>query len=109
MFTEQQAVLKMLHEAEDAQVGQTISDVMQPAAAHAVQNWMKKAESEGRLPFGYMYMYQTSIERDVAMRLFSSLGSRQGQRKMHRSRSEPSIRPPSRTMLPPAPPGNPRY
>ena len=54
----------MLQEAEDAQVSQTISDVMQPAAAHAVQKWMKQAESDGARRFGHsMIIFDCSRER----------------------------------------------
>lgn len=83
---EKHTILKMLKSAEDAQVQETITDVMQPTAAKAVRKWMKTADDK---------------ERDVAVRLFSSLGSRSGKRQ--RSMSEPSVtyRPLSRQPLPP--------
>lgn len=82
---EKHTILKMLKSAEDAQVHETIGDVMQPTAAKAVRKWMKTADDK---------------EREVAVRLFSSLGSRSGKRQ--RSMSEPSIRRPlSRQPLPP--------
>ncbi|CAI8058456.1 hypothetical protein GBAR_LOCUS31792 [Geodia barretti] len=85
---EKHTILKMLKSAEDAQMDETINDVMQPSAAKAVRKWMKTADNK---------------ERQVAVHLFSSLGPRAGR---PRSMSEPSIRPLSRQPLPPylAPP-----
>lgn len=84
---EQHTVLKMLKSAEEAQVKDTIGKVMQPAAAMAVNDWLKNADDK---------------ERDVAVRLFSSLGSRPGSRRQ-RSLSEPGFkpRPSSRQPVPP--------
>jgi hypothetical protein len=80
---EKHTILKMLKTAEDDQVNETIGDVMQPSAAKAVRKWMKTADDK---------------ERQVAVRLFSSLGTRPGR---PRSMSEPSIHPGSRGLLPP--------
>lgn len=96
---ERHTIHKMLKSAEEAQVKETIHDVMQPGAAKAVDSWLETADDK---------------EREVAVRLFSSLGSRQGKR-MERSLSESSIqfrpasqpgghrveRPSSRQPLPP--------
>jgi len=57
---------------------------MQPGAARAVKSWLTSADDK---------------EREVAVRLFSSLGPRPGSRRQ-RSHSVPS-RPPSRQPLPP--------
>ena len=82
---------------------------MQPTAAKAVRKWMKTADTKGKscicsyysiLANAYCYL----TEREVAMRLFSSLGSRSGRRQ--RSMSEPSIKPlPPSLMLKPKAPG----
>eukprot|EP00731_Ephydatia_muelleri_P016259 Em0009g683a len=76
---EQQTVLKMLKTAEEAQVEETIGDIMQPAAAKAVKKWFGSVNEK---------------EREVAVRLFGTIGSRS------RSNSEPGGLPP----LQPAPP-----
>ena len=94
---------------------QTISDVMQPAAARAVKEWISKADDRGISQICYSsflavkviiitsFFFTSNAERDVAIRLFSSLGSRRGHRI--RSSSEPNIRAPSHQQHFPHPPG----
>jgi hypothetical protein len=83
---EQRVVVKMLKEAEEGQLKQTIGQVMKPGAAKAMSQWLQKANDD---------------EKDVATRLFSSLGSRSGPRP--RSKSEPNFRPSSRRSSFPSP------
>lgn len=84
---EQHTVLKMLKSAEATQVNDTINQVMKPGAAQAVHSWLQDADDK---------------ERDVAVRLFSSLGSRPPAGGMRqRSYSESDSRPPSRKPFPP--------
>lgn len=86
---EQTTILRMLKEAEEGQAKQAISQVMKPGAAKATSEWLSKADQN---------------EREVAVRLFSSLGSRSGPRQ--RSVSEPGLRPLSRRKSLPNPPRN---
>lgn len=73
---------------------------MQPAAAKAVNNWISSADERGIESTSVHGHDQTIFfaERDVAVRLFSSLGSRQGHRK--RSASVPNIQHPMMPQLP---------
>lgn len=78
---EQHTILKMFKSAEEAQVHQTIGSVMQPEAAQAVKGWLKGADQK---------------EKEVAVRLFSSLGSRPPRRQRSLSEAGYLNRPPSR-------------
>ena len=81
---------------------------MKPGAARAVQSWLHEADEKGeQLKFStWTYHYidhsPAHTERDVAVRLFSSLGSRPPAGGMRqRSFSESDSRPPSRKRYPP--------
>lgn len=77
---------------------------MKPGAAKAVHSWLQEADDKGKrslLNNFCLYIY-CCAERDVAVRLFSSLGSRPAGGMRQRSFSESDSRPPSRKpFLPP--------
>lgn len=74
---------------------------MKPGAAKATSEWLSKADQQGIGILSCEGIATGLIEREVAVRLFSSLGSRSGPRQ--RSLSEPN-RPISRRKSLPLPP-----